>query len=400
MILVDSSDSLYGAVSTSQFERDPYPVFRAMLDSPPWRAPSGAIVIAKHASVHEVLVNHESYGQHLAPWPNFHRLNPPEHTRLRRLVGRAFTPRSIRVLQPDIERVSAELLEEVGPQFDVIEDYAYRLPSRIIADIIGVPYEDAELWRAWLLRMGQFNFENPFSLKDEESHGPVVADAQKANREQAEYFIDIIKQRQKQKGDDIVSRLIDAREDDETLTEEEVLYALVLLLQGGLHTTVHQIGNTIRALVENPEQLAAVRDDPALVPGAVEEGLRYDGTLRTEIRVVRRPTVLEGEELAEGETVITVNAAANRDPRMFESPEQFDIRRPNAGSHLGFGFGIHFCIGAPLARAELIAAVRDLSSLPELRLAGQPQEDEFFRVGGLASLPVTWDAGVGRRSRT
>jgi cytochrome P450 len=378
-------------VSTPQFERDPYPGFQAMLESSPWRAPSGAVVVAKHASVYNILVNHETFGQHVAPWPNFHRLNPPEHARLRRLVGKAFSPRSIQALQPDIERLSRSLLGELGPEFDVISQYAYHLPARIIADVIGVPHEDAALWHAWLLRMGKFNFENPFARHQDEAHLSIIADAQQANHEQASYFIDVIAERQREKGDDIVSRLIDAREEDDSLTEEEILYALVLLLQGGLHTTVHQIGNTVRALVEHPDQLVAVRDDPALIPGAVEEGLRYDGTLRTEIRVVRHPTSVEHVELDEGQNLLTVNAAANRDPRVFESPDRFDVRRSNAGAHLGFGFGIHYCIGAPLARAELAVAVRDLLSLPGLRLAGPPQPDEFFRVGGLASLPVAWD---------
>jgi cytochrome P450 len=389
--MIATPDPLAEAVCTPQFEGDPYPVFRAMLASPPWRAPSGAIVVAKHASVHHVLVNHETFGQHLAPWPNFHRLNPPEHVRLRRLVGKAFSPRSIQALQPDIERVSRSLLGEIDAEFDVISQYAYHLPARIIADVIGVPHTDAELWHAWLLRMGKFNFENPFSRPQHETHQLVIADAQQANREQASYFIEIIRERQRHKGNDIVSRLIEAREEDDSLTEEEILYALVLLLQGGLHTTVHQIGNTVRALVEHPDQLDAVRDDPALIANAVEEGLRYDGTLRTEVRVVRHPTSIEEVALDEGENLLTVNAAANRDPRVFARPDEFDVRRSNAGAHLGFGFGIHYCIGAPLARAELAVAVRDLLSLSGLRLAGQPQSDEFFRVGGLASLPVAFD---------
>lgn len=383
-------DQFAEIVGTREFERDPYPTFSAMLAGPPWRAPSGVVVVCKYATIRDMLVNHDTFGQHLAPWPNFHRLNPPEHTRLRRLVGSAFGPRSIRALQPDIERISRQLLSDLGPRFDLISDYAFHLPARIIAEVIGVPYEDADLWYAWLLRMGQFTFENPMTRKDEAAQAPVIADAQQANREQAEYFVDVIGERQRRRGTDIVSRLIDAREEDDSLTEEEVLYALVLLLQGGLHTTVHQIGNTMRAFLEHPGQLAAVRDDPSLAPGAIEEGLRYDGALRTEIRVVRRPTCLEGVDLAEGENVVTVNAAANRDPSVFSAPDTFNVRRENAGAHLGFGFGVHFCIGAPLARAELLVAVRDLLSLPDLHLAGTPERDEFFRVGGLATLPVAW----------
>jgi cytochrome P450 len=391
MTKLSSPEELAQEVSTPEFERDPYPVFQLMLDCPPWRAPSGAFVVAKHASVHDVLINHEVFGQHLAPWPNFHRLNPPEHTRLRRLLSSAFSPRSIKELRSEIEQASQSLLEEVDSEFDIISQYAFHLPARIMAGVIGVPYEDAGLWYGWLQRMGQFNFENPFSFKDASWHDPIVADATKANREQAEYFIDIIRQRREHLGDDIVSRLINAREDDDSLSDEEVLYALVLLLQGGLHTTVHQIGNTMRALLQNTAQFDLLRDDPNLIPSAVEEGLRFDGTLRTEIRVVRKDTTLEGVELSEGDDVITVHAAANRDPRVFEVPDEFDIRRVNANAHLGFGFGVHFCIGAPLARSEMVVAIRDLASLPGLRLAGEPQGDNYFRVGGLASLPVAWN---------
>jgi cytochrome P450 len=388
MTLTVDPDQFAQVVGTRTFERDPYPAFSVMLENPPWRAPSGVLVVSKYTSIRDMLVNHETFGQHLAPWPNFHRLNPPAHTRLRRLVGSALSPRSIKALQPDIERISEGLISDLGTSFDLISDYAFHLPARVIAEVIGVPYEDAQLWYAWLLRMGQFTFENPFTRKDEAEQAPVIADAQQANREQAEYFVDIINQRQRRRGSDIVSRLIDAREEDDSLTEEEVLYALVLLLQGGLHTTVHQIGNTMRALLEHPDQLAAVRDDPSLRSGAIEEGIRYDGVLRTEIRVVRQPTSIEGVDVAEDECVVTVNAAANRDPRVFVSPDTFDVRRENAGSHLGFGFGVHFCIGAPLARAEMHVAVRDLLALPQLQLAGSPEHDEFFRVGGLAALPV------------
>ena len=351
----------------------------------------GAYVTAKHRTVHDVLGDFTRFGQHLAPWPNFHRLNPPEHRRLGRLVSRAFTPKSISALVGEMDRVSAELLSRGPTDFDAISDYAYHLPARIIADMIGVPHEDAALWHAWLVRMGQFNFQNPFTAKDPEAQRPIIEDAQAANREQADYFVDIIGHRRQNRGNDIVTRLIDARDNDDKLSDEEVLYILVLLLQGGLHTTVHQIGNTVRALLDNPAQLAAVRADPGLIPGTIEEALRYRGTLHTEIRVTREPVTVEGVAIAEGENVITVHAAANRDPAVFPGPDQFDVRRTNAKDHLAFGFGTHYCIGAPLARAELTVAVRDFIALPGLRFAGEPQPDDFFRVRGLATLPVEWD---------
>jgi cytochrome P450 len=385
-------DDLAAAVSSPEFEHDPFPVYQRILDAPPWRAPSGAYVISKYATLREVLGDYESFGQHLAPWPNFHRLNPPEHSRMRKLVSKAFTPKSIAGLQSDIDATSAELLSQVGSSFDVITDYAIHLPARIVAKMIGVPTSDAELWHGWLHRMGRFGFQNPFTAKDDDEQCEIIADAQAANAEQAEYFSVIIDARQRVRGDDIVSRLIDAREADDRLTDEEVRYILVLLLQGGLHTTVHMIGNTIRTLLEHPDLQAQLRVDAALVPKAIDEALRLRGILQTEVRVTRKAVVVEGVEIAEGENVITLNAAANRDPRVFLDPDRYDIHRPNVHTHLAFGYGVHHCIGSPLARAEITVAIRDLFGLPGLRLAGEVQRDPYFRLRGLSSVPVAWGA--------
>jgi cytochrome P450 len=389
--MTSTLDDLAAAVSSPEFEQDPFPVYQRILAAPPWRAPSGAYVVSKHATMREVLGDYEKFGQHLAPWPNFHRLNPPEHTRLRKLVSRAFTPKSVASLGPDIEATSAELLANVGPTFDVIADYAHHLPSRIVAKMIGVPISDAELWHAWLHRMGRFNFQNPFTAKDPEQQAEVIADAQAANAEQAEYFTQMIAERQRERGDDIVSRLLDAREADDKLTDEEVRYILVLLLQGGLHTTVHMIGNTIRTLLEQPEQARAVHADPTLIPGAIEEALRLRGITQTEVRVARRDVVVEGVQIAEGENIITLNAAANLDPQVFPDPERFDIHRPNARDHVAFGYGVHHCIGSPLARAEIAIAIRDIFALPGVRLNGAVERDPYFRLRGLSALPVAWD---------
>lgn len=384
-------DDLAAAVSSPEFEHDPYPVYQRILDAPPWRAPSGAYVISKYTTLREVLGDHETFGQHPAPWPNFHRLNPPEHSRMRKLVSKAFTPKSIAGLQSDIDATSAELLSQVGSSFDVIGDYAIHLPTRIVAKMIGAPTSDAELWHGWLHRMGRFGFQNPFTAKDDhEQQREIVADAQAANAEQAEYFSEIIDARQRVRGDDIVSRLIDAREADDRLTDEEVRYILVLLLQGGLHTTVHMIGNTIRTLLEHPDLQAQLRADATLMPKAIDEALRLRGILQTEVRVTRKAAVVEGVAIAEGEKVITLNAAANRDPRVFPDPDRYDIHRPNAHTHLAFGYGVHHCIGSPLARAEITVAIRDLFGLPGLRLAGEVQRDPYFRLRGLSSVPVAW----------
>src|SRR4029077_17232031 len=279
----------------------------------------------------------------------------------------------------------------VGGSFDMITDYALHLPARIVAKMIGVPASDAELWHEWLHRMGRFGFQNPFTAKDEEGEQrEIIADAQAANAEQAEYFSEIIEARQRVRGDDIVSRLLDAREADDRLTDEEVRYILVLLLQGGLHTTVHMIGNTIRTLLEHAERQEQLRTDSTLVPKAIDEALRLRGILQTEVRVTRKAAVVEGVEIHEGQRVIVLNAAANRDPRVFPEPDRYDIHRDNAHNHLAFGYGVHHCIGSPLARAEITVAIRDLFALPGLRLAGDVQRDPYFRLRGLSSMPVAW----------
>jgi cytochrome P450 len=384
-------DDLAAAVSSPQFEGNPFPVYQRILDVPPWRAPSGAYVISKYSTLREVLGDHETFGQHLAPWPNFHRLNPPEHSRMRKLVSKAFTPKSITGLQSEIDAISADLVSDIGSCFDVITDYALHLPARIVAKMIGVPPSDAELWHGWLQRMGRFGFQNPFTAKDDDGEQrEIIADAQAANAEQANYFSEIIEDRQRERGDDIVSRLIDAREADDRLTDEEVRYILVLLLQGGLHTTVHMIGNTIRLLLEHPDQQAEVSADASLVPKAIDEALRLRGILQTEVRMTRKPVVVEGVEMAEGEKVLTLNAAANWDPRVFPDPDRYDIHRSNANTHLAFGYGVHHCIGSPLARAEMTVAIRDLFALPGLRITGEVQRDPYFRLRGLSSMPVAW----------
>jgi cytochrome P450 len=189
-----------------------------------------------------------------------------------------------------------------------------------------------------------------------------------------------------------VSALLAAREGEDRLTEEEVLYSLVLVLGGSLHTTASQLGNIFRALFDHPDALAALEADPGLVNGAVEEGLRYDGALQAEYRVCREDARVGDVEVRKGTPLIVVTAAANRDPAQFPEPDKFDIRRPNSLQHLTFGMGIHRCLGAQLAQSELRIAVEALiRRLPGLRLAGVPVQHQYDRWRGLRALPVAWD---------
>jgi cytochrome P450 len=190
----------------------------------------------------------------------------------------------------------------------------------------------------------------------------------------------------------IVKRLLEAREEDETLSEKEVLYTLVLLLGAGLHTTASQLGNFFRALLTTPDAYEAVRADLDLAANAVEESLRFDGSLQAEYRVAREVFEVHGVTLEPNEHIIIVNGAANHDPSVFEDPDIFDIHRPNARKHLTFGFGVHHCLGAELARTQLIEAARQLiDKLPRLGLAGPLEQGGFDRWRGCSSLPIRWD---------
>jgi cytochrome P450 len=191
----------------------------------------------------------------------------------------------------------------------------------------------------------------------------------------------------------IVSGLFAAREKDDSLTEEEILYTLILLLGAGLHTTSGQLSNTFRALLSRPEVAAELRADPGLVPNAVEEALRFDGALQAEYRVVRADTDVAGIQLTTGDHLIVVNGAGNHDPAVFAEPERFDIHRENARRHLTFGFGIHHCLGAELARSQLVTATRELLlRFPGLELAGNGEQNRWDRWRGLTALPARVNA--------
>ena len=216
--------------------------------------------------------------------------------------------------------------------------------------------------------------------------------AKGAAAEMAEYMRALTADKSQRRADGIVARLFDAREADDSLSEQEILYTLVLLLGAGLHTTSGQLGNTMRAILTEPGVHRRLLADPELVSNAVEEALRYDGNGQAEYRVVRDDVVFAGVPLSGGEHIIIVTAAANRDPAVFSEPDRFDIDRDNARKHLTFGFGVHHCLGAELARAELNEATRQLlARLPGLRINGEIVQSPYHRWRGVSSLPVAWD---------
>ncbi|MDG6109535.1 cytochrome P450 [Dactylosporangium aurantiacum] len=284
---------------------------------------------------------------------NFVQLDPPRHDTLRRLVSRAFTPRVVAGLAPRITTVTGELLDEVADagRFDLIDDLAYPLPVIVIAELLGIPAADRTVFRRWADAL----FERPQAGPDEPLARMMDDDAVRTIapvlREMNEYLLRHVRARRAAPGDDLTSGLVHAEADGERLDDEEIIGFVGLLLLAGHITTTATLGNTVATLDRHPDAAARLRADPGLLPDAIEEVLR----LRTPFpRLARRATTdttVGGMTVPAGDVVVAWLAAANRDPRVFADPARFDIgRSPNP--HLTFGHGIHFCIGAPLARLE------------------------------------------------
>lgn len=309
--------------------------------------------------------------------------DPPAHTRLRGLVGNAFTPRAIASLRDGIVRTADELLDTAlaKREFDLVADYAFELPVRVIADMLGVPREDRAQFKSWshvLARAIDFNLDDGF-----------MNAASDVARALDGYIRGLIEDKRARPGDDILSGIAHARVNDDRLTTEEIVGTVALLLFAGHETTVNLIGNGALAFMLHPDQLAALRADPGLIENAVEEVLRYDSPVQATTRVLFEDVVVENVTLPRGREVTFWIGAANHDPRVFDAPEQFDIRRKDI-KHLSFGGGIHYCIGASLARLEgQIALSRLFDRAPGLRVLDAEQRwRELVVLRGMESLRV------------
>lgn len=311
--------------------------------------------------------------------------DPPLHTRLRRLVSKAFTPRMVEGLRPRIQEIVEELLDgalESG-RLDVIRDLAYPLPVIVIAEMLGVPPDHRAQFKRWSDEIVA-TLGGPFVPPD------VLQQASKSVHELSDYLRGVIAERRKEPREDLISGLIRAEEQGQILSEDEMLASAMLLLVAGNETTTNLIGNGMLALLRNPDQLERLRDDLSLVPRTVEELLRYDGPVQATGRVALEDLEIGGREVRKGQVTFAVLGAANRDPTQFEDAEQLDItRQPN--EHVSFGDGIHFCLGAPLARAEgQIAFEALLKRLPSPQLEVEdPPWGGTFILRGLKSLPVS-----------
>ena len=389
----DDSDLLL-VLASQEFIRDPFPAYSQLRMRPGWRSPSGYRVFATHRDLMTILREPDAFGQTTREHPSIHEMDPPEHTRLRRLVSRAFTPRAAAAQESLIGAVVDDLLDAVegSGEMDLVRDLAIPMPARVMAGLLGVPRSDAARWQAWMEPIKRSRGVVHYFADEPAVQRKKDRLAAEVGREAADYLRHVILQRQQHHSGDLVSDLLTARDSDETLTEDEVLFVLFTIVAAGIHTTASQLSNLMRALLNTQDALEALVADDSVIDNAVEEGLRYDGALQAEHRVVRVDASVGGVELEAGEKVLILNGAANRDPAVFDEPDRFDIHRSNARNHLTFGWGIHRCLGAALAKAELVVAVQKLvARMPRLRCAGEPVQHPYDRWRGLQELRVAWD---------
>jgi unspecific monooxygenase len=337
--------------------------------------------------------SHEEFGRTAPPAEHepFHTLNdhgmldlePPDHTRIRRLVSKAFTPRTVEQLRPYVEQLAGELVERLvaAGGGDLLTDVAEPLPVAVIAEMLGIPEQDRAPLRPWSADICGMYELNP----SEET----AAKAVRASVEFSEYLHGLIAERRKRPGDDLISGLIAAHDEGDRLTEQEMISTAVLLLNAGHEATVNATVNGWYALFRHPEQLAALRADHSLVPTAIEELMRYDTPLQLFERWVLDDIEIDGTTVPRGAEIAMLFGSANHDPAVFTDPGTLDFTRRD-NPHISFSAGIHYCIGAPLARIELAASMRALlEKAPTLALAAEPRRKPNFVIRGLEGLRVT-----------
>lgn len=319
--------------------------------------------------------------------PGFLFLDPPDHTRLRKLVGKAFAPKVVSALQPDIRSLVDGLVDRVAEmgRFDVVEDFAYPLPVAVICRLLGVPFEDEPRFSraSALLAQALDPFSTITGVPTE-----VANERQQAGTWLREYFHGLIDQRRSRPGDDLLSGLIAVEESGDQLTEEEIVSTCSLLLIAGHETTVNLIGNAVLAMQRNPGQWGALGADPDRAPAIVEETLRYDPPVQLVGRIALADMVIGDVEVPAGDVMMLLLAAANRDPAEYDRPDVFDPGRKSM-RHLGFGRGAHYCLGAPLARLEAGVALSAVTArFPDARLDSEPQYKPNVTLRGLSRLMV------------
>jgi cytochrome P450 len=397
------------------FRENPYPIYQRLLaEAPIYQTPLGVPAFSRFADCVAILKNHREFSSDDRKSPMYAMnqaalreaagegyddmfeegdrpflfMDPPDHTRLRRLVSLAFSARTVEALRPRVGDLVEGLLDEIEAQgeVDVIADLAYPLPVAVICEMLGVPDEDRGEFKEWSDELVK-SLDPGITLSPEQMR--VRMDAVKRSRV---YFRDLIARRRMTPGPDIVSALIQIEEEGDRLSEPELLSITRLLLVAGHETTVNLIGNGVLQLLRHPEALAQFQADPeGLAVPVVEEVLRYDPPVQFDGRFTPEGAEVNGVALAPGTFVLLLLGAANRDPGQFTDPNKFDITRGD-DRHLAFGYGIHFCLGAPLARLEGQVALAGLAKRFRkwTLLEEKPPYKDMITIRGLESLPVTF----------
>jgi cytochrome P450 len=395
---------------TPEFRENPYQFFELLREHEPvHQTPFGVYLVSRHADASAIVrdphlstnqensdlfrafaeANPPSEDDAMDQMNNVVMLfmDPPDHTRLRGLVSKAFTPKMVERLRDRVQQVVDERLDAVESRcdgrMDVVTDLAYPLPVVIICELLGVPPEDHATFQSWSAELAA-------SIDPD----PLITPEQRVRIEAAgnaflEYFGDLIERRRHALRDDLLSALIEAEEGGDRLSEEELLGTALFLLIAGHETTVNLIGNGTLALLQHRDQLERLRDDPSLDRQAVEELLRFDSPVQLTQRITLDDYDVGGVTVPKGQNLIPLLGAANRDPAEFDEPDRLDLGRENANRNVAFGGGHHFCLGASLARLEGAVAIGTLvRRFPHIELAGEPVRRTTFTLRGLEHLPV------------
>jgi cytochrome P450 len=396
--------------ASPEFFADPFAMYGQMRTQDPvyWHPAMNAWIVTRHADVLAVARSTQFSSERVdsfflgigpgheedvavvrrffVPWLTFS--DPPNHSRVKTLMTKAFSARAILALQPFIASVVTEALDEMAPgtEVDLVERFALPVPAKVIAHMLGVAPQDFALFQSWtadVLRVA--------SYAGDPVENVVVAAAAARNLEQ--YFRVLIEDRRNQPREDILSGLVHASEQGDVLTEQELVSSCAMLLLAGFETTANMIGTSVLTLLRHPDQLELLRKEPERMAAAVEELLRFDGVAPTLVRVAKEDVEIGGETIPAGNAVFCMTHAANRDDDVFGEPDRFDITRVDAGKkqHLAFGSGAHFCIGAYLAKLEIgIALGALLERFPDIQLTGEPPTwAQSLSVRGVTSLRVS-----------
>lgn len=408
---VKAPHTLDQCLTTPEFFDNPYPTYHRLRTEAPvyWSESWQAWLITRYMDVMAVLRDSDSFSnvgrqarlmeqlpevarERLHPLEDHYvkdrgliNSDPPDHTRLRALINKAFTPRVLERLRPRIQKIVDELLDAIqdSEEVDIINEFAYPLPAIVIAEMLGVPADKHNQFTHWSKTILTFLGTSHYSLEAAEQ-------AQQSLLELRAYMLGLLAERRQKPQEDLMSGLIAAEERGDVLSEGELLATCVTLLIAGHETTANLIGNGLLALLRHPDQLQLLKDEPTLIDAAVEELLRYDTSVQSMKRLAKKDVEFGGQQIKQGQLVYAMLGAANRDPAQFSEPDRLDItRRKKENRHLAFGYGIHFCLGAPLARLEAPIALNTLlRRFPDLHLTDETPLWRRSMFRGLQSFPI------------